>query len=47
MEPEGILAAVNECIDKAIKRFEMMGRLVSDIKGTWKFRQKIDVIFGF
>lgn len=34
MEPESILAAVVECIDKAIKRFEMMGRLVSDIKGT-------------
>ncbi|CAM0140799.1 Glycerol kinase [Umbelopsis sp. WA50703] len=32
MEPEAILAAVVECIDKAIKRFEMMGRLVSDIK---------------
>ncbi|KAH8547726.1 hypothetical protein BGW37DRAFT_510025 [Umbelopsis sp. PMI_123] len=33
MDPEEILSAVNECIDKAIKRFEMMGRLVSDIKG--------------
>jgi hypothetical protein len=35
MDPEEILAAVTECIDKAIKRFEMMGRLVSDIKGTF------------
>jgi hypothetical protein len=38
MEPEAILAAVVECIDKAIKRFEMMGRLVSDIKGMCVFR---------
>lgn len=47
MDPEDILAAVTECIDKAIKRFEMMGRLVSDIKGTFYLRQRIDTFFFY